>query len=97
MRAFVWRLFHAHNDEITGGRLGDNVCSREMAFLPTVWFLRELAVRIIDVYRNLCSIDLRSQPEPVFVAFEQLLPHSFLFSRTEIAAPIILAHLEALF
>src|SRR5438552_10291653 len=97
VRAFLWRLFHAHDDKITAGCFGDDVRSREMAFLPAVGFFGKLAVRIVNVNRNFCPIYFCSQPKPVFVSFKQLLSHSFLFSRTEIAAPIILAHLEALY
>src|SRR5215470_14960466 len=97
MRALLWRLFHAYDDKITACRFWDYVCSREMAFLPAVGFFRELAVGIVNVNGYLCLVDFRSQPEPVFVCFEQLLSHSFLLSRTEVSSPIILAHLEALF
>ena len=97
MRALLWRLFHAYDDKITACRFWDDVCSREMAFLPAVGFFRELAVGIVNVNGYLCLVDFRSQPEPIFVSFEQLLSHSFLLSRTEVSSTIILAHLEALF
>src|SRR5213078_954462 len=97
VRAFLWRLFHAHDDKITPGRFRYYVCSREVAFLPAVRFFRELAIGIVNVNGYLGLVDFRSQPEPVFVSFEQLLSHSFLLSRTEVSSPIILAHLEALF
>src|SRR4029077_6719533 len=97
MRALLWRLFHAYDDKITACRFWDDMCSREVAFLPAVGFFRELAIGIVNVNGHLCLVDFRSQPEPVFVSFEQLLPHGFLLSRTEVSSPIILAHLEALF
>src|SRR5215471_4334287 len=97
MRPFLWRLFYAHDDKITACRFWDDVCSREMAFLPAVGFFSELAVGIVNMNGDLCLVDFRSQPEPVFVSLEQLLSHGFLLSRTEVSSPIILAHLEALF
>src|SRR5215471_8425785 len=97
MRAFLWRLFYAHDDKITACGFGDDVCSREMAFLPAVGFFPELAVGIVNVDGYLCLVHFRSQPEPIFVSLEQLLSHSFLLSRTEVSSPIILAHLETLF
>src|SRR5205814_9526866 len=70
VRAFLWRLFHAHDDKITPGRFRYCVCSREVAFLPAVRFFRELAIGIVNVNGYLCLVDFRSQPEPVFVSFK---------------------------
>src|SRR5207249_872963 len=56
----------------------------------------KLSVRIINMNGDLCAIDFRSQPEPIFVSFKQLLPHCFFFSRTKIASPVILTHLKSL-
>ena len=67
MRAFLWRLFHAHNDKITPGGFWYYMCSREMAFLPAVGLFSELAIGIINVNGYLCLIDFRAKPEPVFV------------------------------
>src|SRR5215211_407784 len=97
VRSILWRLFHAHDNKIAACRFWDYVCSREMAFLPAVRFFRELAIGIVNVNRYLRLIDFCSEPEPVFVSFEQLLSHSFLLSRAEVSSPIILAHLKALF
>src|SRR6266550_3700899 len=48
VRAFLWRLFHAHDDKITACRFWDYVCSREMAFLPAVGFFCELAIGSVN-------------------------------------------------
>ena len=42
-------------------------------------------------------IDFCSQPEPIFIPSKQLLPHRFPFTRSEVAGPVILAHLKSLF
>src|SRR6478736_3455778 len=97
VRAFLWRLFHAHDDKITACRFWNYVCSREMAFLPAVGFFSEFAIGIVNVNGYLCLVDFRSQPKPVLISFEQLLSHSFLLARPEVSSPIILAYLETLF
>src|SRR5215208_1797243 len=97
MRAFLWRLLHAHNDKITACRFWYYMRSCEVAFLPTVGFFCELAVGIVNVNGYLCLVDFGSEPKPVFVSFEQLLSHGFLLSRSKISSPIILADLETLF
>src|SRR5437660_6336581 len=97
MRAGSWRLFHADNDKITACRFWNDVCSRKMLFLPAVGLFREPAVRIVNVNGYLCLIDFCSQPEPIFIPFKQLLPHRFPFTRSELACPVILAHVKSLF
>src|SRR4029078_8964126 len=97
VRAVLWRLFHAYNDKIAPRRFWYHVRSREVSLFPTVGFFRELAIGIVNVNRHLCLVDFGSEPEPIFVSFEQLLSHSFLLSRTEVSSPVILAHLKALF
>src|SRR5437764_11638680 len=97
MCAFLWRIFNTHNNEVAAGSFWDYVGSSKMAFLPSVWLFGQLSVRVINVNGNLCLIDLCSQPEPVFIALEQLLPHCLFFSRTEVAAPVVLTHLKSLF
>ena len=69
----------------------------EVTFLPAVRLLDELAVRIVNVDGHFGGLDFRSEPEPIFVSFEELLTDRFLFGHAEIAAPIILADLEAVF
>src|SRR6266436_8187539 len=96
MRAFLWRLLNTDYNEVAAGRFWNHVRSREVTLLPSVRFFRQLSIRIVNVNGNFCLIDLRSQPEPIFVSFEQLLPHCFFFSRAKVASPIILTHLEAL-
>src|SRR5213595_2239043 len=49
------------------------------------------------MHGHLCMIDFCSQPEPIFVPFKQLLPHRFPFTRSEVACPVILAHVKSLF
>src|SRR4029077_623186 len=70
MRAFLRRFLHADDDKVTAGSLWNDVRSRKMAFLPTVWFLRQLSIRIINVNGHLCPIEFCPQPEPIFVPFE---------------------------
>src|SRR5206468_5818776 len=97
MGPFLWRLLNADYDEVTARSFWNDVRSGEVAFLPSVWFFGQLSIRIIDVNGNLCPIDFRSQPEPIFVPFEQLLPHRLFFSRTQVASPVILTHLKSFF
>src|SRR5213592_1893876 len=97
MCAFLWRFLNADYDEVAARRFWNDVRSGEVAFLPSVWFFGQLSIRIINVNGNLCPIDFRSQPEPIFVSFEQLLPHCFFFTRPKVASPVILTHLESLF
>ena len=97
MRAGCWRFLHANDDKVTTGGLWSDVGSRKVVFLPTVWLFREFSVRIINMNGHLCMIDFCSQPEPIFIPFEQLLPHRFPFTRSEVACPVILAHLKSLF
>src|SRR5215471_16802826 len=50
-----------------------------------------------DMNGLLCSFDFCSQPEPKFIPFKQLLPHRFPCTRSEVACPVILAHVKSLF
>jgi len=70
MRAVLWRFLDADDDEVTAGGLWNDVRSRKVAFLPAVWFLRQLSIRIINMNSHLCSIDFYSQPEPIFIPLE---------------------------
>ena len=97
MRAGCWRFLHANDDKVTACGFRNDVRSRKVAFRPTVWLFREFSVRIINMNGHLCSIDFCSQPEPIFIPFKQLLPHRFPFTRSEVACPVILAHLKSLF
>jgi hypothetical protein len=97
MRAGCWRFLHANDDKVTACGFRNDVRSRKVAFRPTVWSFRELSVRIINMNRQLCMIHFCSQPEPIFIAFKQLLPQRFLFTRNELACPVILAHLKSFF
>src|SRR6478736_6010028 len=97
MRARCWRFLHANDDKVTACSFRNDVRSRKVAFRPTVWLFRELSVRIINMNRHLCMIHFCSQPEPIFIPFKQLLPHRFLFTRSEVACPVILAHLKPFF
>src|SRR6516165_1093682 len=95
MCAGCWRFLHANDDKVTACGFRNDVRSRKVVFRPTVWLFRELSVRIINMNGLFCSIDFCSQPEPIFIPFKQLLPHRFLFSRTKVACPVILAHLKS--
>jgi hypothetical protein len=97
MRVGCWRFLHANDDKVTACGFRNDVRSRKVAFRPTVWLFREFSVRIINMNGLLCSIDFRSQPEPIFVPFKQLLPHRFPFTRSEVACPVILAHVKSFF
>jgi hypothetical protein len=90
-------LLDTDDDKVTASGLWNDVRSRKMAFLPAVWFLRQLPIRIINVNGYFCLIDLCSQPEPIFVPLKQLLPHCLFFSRTKVASPVVLTHLKSLF
>ena len=57
--------------------------------------LAQLSVRVVNVHGNLRLLDFGPHPEPVFVAFEKLLPDRFFLPHPEVAAPIIFAHLKA--
>src|SRR5437870_4339753 len=70
MRAFLRRFLHADDDKVTTGSLWNDVRSRKMAFLPAVWFLCQLSIRIVNVNGHLRPIGFCSQPEPIFVPFE---------------------------
>src|SRR5262249_29451898 len=72
MRAGCWRFLHANDDKVTACGFRNDVRSRKVAFRPTVWLFREFSVRIINMNGLLCSIDFRSQPEPIFIPFKQL-------------------------
>src|SRR4029077_965135 len=97
MRAGCWRFLHANDDKVTACGFRNDVRGRKVAFRPTVGFFRKLAVGIVNVNGYLCFVDFRSQPKPVFVSSEQLLSHSFLLSRPEVACPVILAHVKSFF
>src|SRR5262249_33965671 len=97
MRALLWRFLYADDDEVAARSFWNDVRSGKMAFLPTVWFLRQFSIRIINMNGHLCMIDFCSQPEPIFIPFKQLLPHRFPFTRSEVACPVILAHVKSLF
>src|SRR5262249_26779054 len=97
MCALLWRLLDVNDDKVTAGSLWNDVCSRKMAFRPTVWLFRQFSIRIINVNGVICSIDCCSQPEPILIPFEQLLPHSFFFSRSKVAPPVVLTHLKSFF
>src|SRR2546423_7358393 len=95
MRALLRRFFYRYNDEVTSGRAGDNMRSGEMPFLPAVRLLSQFSFRVINVDGNFGMLDLCSHPKPIFVSFEQLLPHCFLLAGAEIAAPIVFPHLKS--
>src|ERR687888_2472774 len=97
MRAVLWRFLDTDDDKVTAGGLWNDVRRCEVSFLPTVCFFRQFSVRVINVNGHLCPIDFCSQPEPIFVPFKQLLPHRFPFTRSEVACPVILAHVKSLF
>ena len=97
MRAGCWRFLHANDDKVTACGFRNDVRSRKVGFRPTVWLFREFSVRIINVNGHLGPIDFCSQPEPIFIPFKQLLPHRFPFTRSEVACPVILAHVKSLF
>jgi hypothetical protein len=97
MRAGCWRRLHANDDKVTACGFRNDVRSRKVVFRPTVWLFREFSVRIINMNGHLCMIDFCSQPEPIFIPFKQLLPHRFPFTRSEVAWPVILAHVKSLF
>ena len=97
MRAGRWRFLHTNNGKVTACGFRNDVRSRKVAFRPAVWSFREFSVRIINMNGHLCMIDFRSQPEPIFIPFKQLLPHRFPSTRSEIAGPVIFAHLKSLF
>src|SRR6266480_2827959 len=86
MRAGCWRCLHANDDKVTACGFRNDVRSRKVVFRPTVWLFREFSVRIINVNGHLCMIDFRSQPEPIFIPFKQLLPNRFPFTRSEVAS-----------
>src|SRR4029450_6257394 len=97
IRAGCWRFLHANDDKVTAWGFRNDVCSRKVLFRPTVWLFREFSVRIINMNGHLCSIDFCSQPEPICIPFKQLLPHRFPFTRSEVACPVILAHVKSFF
>ena len=68
--------------------------SGEVTFFPTVRLFGQFSFRIVNVDGDFRALDFGPQPEPVLIAFEQLLSHGFLFARAEVAAPIIFANLE---
>src|SRR5437667_1232502 len=97
MRAGCWRFHHANDDKVTACGFRNDVRSRKVAFRPTVWLFREFSVRIINMNGHLCMIDFFSQPEPIFIPFKQFLPHRFPLTRSEVACPVILAHVKSFF
>src|SRR6478672_1499826 len=97
MRVGCWRFLHANDDKVTACGFWNDVRSCKVVFLPAVWLFREFSVRIINMNGHLCMIDFRSQPEPIFIPFKQLLPNRFPFTRSEVAWPVILAHVKSLF
>ena len=90
--AGCWRFLHANDDKVSACGFRNDVRSRHVLFRPAVWLFREFSVRIINMNGHLCMIDFRSQPEPIFIPFKQLLPNRFPFTRSEVAWPVILAH-----
>ena len=97
MRAGCWRFLHANDDKVTACGFRNDVRSRHVVFRPTVWLFREFSVRIINMNGHFRPIDFCSQPEPIFIPFKQLLPHHFPFTRSELAWPVILAHVKSSF
>src|SRR5436190_761785 len=95
MRPFFWRFFHCHNDEIASGRIRNDMCGSEVSFLPAVGLLDEFSFRVVNVDGNFCAFHITPHPEPVLVAFEQLLAHGFFVAGAEVPTPVILAHLKA--
>src|SRR5438477_9850912 len=93
MRPFFGGFFHRYYNEVASSALRDDVCGGEMSLLPAIAFFRQLAFGIVNVNRDLRPLHLGTHPEPVFVSFEQLLPHCFLLARPQVAAPILLAYL----
>src|SRR5262249_15695785 len=91
------RFLDTDDDKVTTGGLWNDVRRREVSFLPAVWFFRQFPVRIINMNRHLCPIDFCSQPEPIFIPFEQLLPNRLFLSRTEVTSPVVLTYLKSLF
>src|SRR5262245_66423689 len=71
MRAGCWRFLHANDDKVTSCGFRLDMRSRRVVFGPTVWLFREFSVRIINMNGDLCMIDFRSQPEPIFIPFKQ--------------------------
>src|SRR4029453_5876138 len=97
MRAGCWRFLHANDDKVTACGFRNDVRSSKGAFRPTVWLFREFSLRSIKKKRLFCPIDFCSQPEPIFIPLKQLLPHRFPLTRSEVACPVILAHVKSLF
>jgi len=95
--AGCWRFLHANDDKVSACGFRNDVRSRHVLFRPAVWLFREFSVRIINMNGHLCMIDFRSQPEPIFIPFKQLLPNRFPFTRSEVAWPVIFAHVKSLF
>src|SRR6266513_6286759 len=84
--AGCWRFLHANDDKVSACGFRNDVRSRHVLFRPAVWLFREFSVRIINMNGHLCMIDFRSQPEPIFIPFKQLLPNRFPFTRSEVAS-----------
>ena len=97
MRPFLWRFLDRDDDEIAAGPFRNDMGGREMSFLPAVRLFRQFSFRIVDVNRNLGSLDLGSHPKPVLVAFEKLLADGLLLAHSQIATPVILTNLESFF
>ncbi len=66
-------------------------------FLPSVGLFHQFPVRVVNVHGNLRLLDFGPEPKPIFVSFEQLLPHGLFLAGAEIATPVIFAHLETFF
>ena len=99
MGALAVGFFDLDDQVVRAGGLWDNAGGGHHApmggFLP-VLDLGKIAVGIVDMHGDAGILDIRAHPEPVLVAFEELVNNGFLLLYREIAAPVILADREAL-
>ena len=77
VRSFLGRLLNLYDDKIAARVLRDDMRGGEVAFLPAVGLLHQLAFRVVNVDGNLRRFDFGPQPEPILVSLEQLLRTAF--------------------
>ena len=94
--AFGGRFFD-FNDQVIGSRFfGLDAGGGEVGFLPSFDF-GEVSLAIVNVHGDFGIFVIGAEPEPVFVALEELVNDGLGLFRGEIAAPIVFTDGEAFF
>ena len=70
MRALFGRFFHRDNNEVTAGRIGNDVRASEMSLFPAIRLLRQFPFLIVNVHGDFGFLDFGAKPKPVFVTFK---------------------------